>query len=239
MNLITPLVVAAATAIGAGGQPGTDAKQHVTPQIKIDPARVAEIRLIERNRELVRKGLRRAPGAVYRADRDTVCRVYITHRKCWRKLSRAEKHRLAVERARHARYLARKRAVAQRDAMIRSGKLVHVADGGPIVPIPGAPGESAARSVLGNIAIIVAKTGAHVTDCYGQGHASPGHTVYGNACDFGGSDAAMDRVAQLTVPQGFTVLYDGRFGTHAAAGHGPSYVAGGNAHIHVEFSRRW
>jgi hypothetical protein len=36
----------------------------------------------------------------------------------------------------------------------------------------------------------------------------------------------------------YKVLYDGRFGSMAWPGHGPSTVAGGNAHLHVEFGTK-
>lgn len=215
MNLITPLVVAVAALGGGDGHGATDG---TTPQVPLDMKRVREIRLIEKNKELVRKGLRRAPGTVYRANSKRVCHVYLTHRKCWLKPQRKHRH----VRAFHAGRVA-----------------LHHVGTGRIVPVPGFPGESASSTVIPQVEAIVAKTGARVNDCFGQGHASPGHTVEGTACDFGGSDAAMDRVAQITVPAGLTTLYDGRYGTEAAAGHGPSYVAGANAHIHVEFHLSW
>jgi hypothetical protein len=65
--------------------------------------------------------------------------------------------------------------------------------GGQIVPVPGFPGERAARSILDEIAWIVRKfRGLILTDAYGQGHKSPGHTRTGTAADFSGPDRALD-----------------------------------------------
>ena len=109
----------------------------------------------------------------------------------------------------------------------------YMAKGG-IVPVPGFPGEFAARSVLPMISTIARRFGLTLTDAYGQGHKSPGHTRFGTAADFAGSDRNMDRAVRWLVGRGFLVGYDGRFGSQAWPGHGPSSVAGGNAHLHVE-----
>ncbi len=105
---------------------------------------------------------------------------------------------------------------------------------GGIVPVPGFPGEMAASSVVPEIQAIAKRFHLTLTDAYGQGHKSPGHTKFGTAADFAGSDKAMDAAVKYLVGQGYVVGYDGRFGSAAWPGHGPSYVAGGNAHLHVE-----
>lgn len=107
--------------------------------------------------------------------------------------------------------------------------------GGQIVPVPGFPGERAARSILSRIAQVAKRFGLTLTDAFGPGHKSPGHTVTGTAADFAGGDRAMDAAVRALVGQGYLVGYDGRFGSQAWPGHGPSYVAGSNAHLHVEF----
>jgi phage-related protein len=104
-----------------------------------------------------------------------------------------------------------------------------------IVSVPGFPGEMAARKILDEIAYYTKRFGLILTDAFGPGHKSPGHTVYGTAADLAGSDRDMDRAVQALVRAGYKVLYDGRFGSIAWPGHGPSTVAGDNAHIHVEF----
>lgn len=106
---------------------------------------------------------------------------------------------------------------------------------GGIVPVPGFPGEMAATSILDEIAYYTSTYGLRLTDAYGQGHQSPGHTRYGTAADLAGPDKSMDRAVQALVAAGYKTLYDGRFGSIKWPGHGPSNVAGGNAHIHVEF----
>lgn len=110
----------------------------------------------------------------------------------------------------------------------------HGFQGGGIVPVPGFPGERAAASVIPMIERIAHAFHVMLTDAFGPGHKSPGHTIYGTAADFSGPDANMDRAVQSLVRAGYKVLYDGRFGSTAWPGHGPSYVAGGNAHFHVE-----
>lgn len=107
--------------------------------------------------------------------------------------------------------------------------------GGGIVPVPGFPGERAASSILDEIAMVHDRWGLTLTDAYGSGHKSPGHTQFGTAADFSGPDRAMDAAVQALVGAGYLVGYDGRFGSQAWPGHGPSYVAGSNAHLHVEF----
>jgi hypothetical protein len=108
------------------------------------------------------------------------------------------------------------------------------AGGGQIVPVPGFPGERAARSILDEIAWIVRKfRGLILTDAYGQGHKSPGHTRTGTAADFSGPDRAMDRAVAALVRRGYLVGYDGRFGSQNWPGHGPS-TRTPNFHFHVE-----
>jgi hypothetical protein len=109
--------------------------------------------------------------------------------------------------------------------------------GNDIVPVPGFPGEQAARKVLDEIRHYTSGKfrSLLLSDAYGPGHQSPGHTVYGTAADIAGPDSVMNSAAADMVRKGYKVLYDGRFGTIAWPGHGPSTVAGNNAHIHVEF----
>lgn len=118
-------------------------------------------------------------------------------------------------------------------------KEVGYARGGriPIVPVPGFPGEQANRAILDEIAFITKRFGLRLTDAYGPGHQSPGHTIYGTAADFAGPDRAMNAAVRFLARR-YKVLYDGRFGSTAWPGHGPSTVAGSNAHIHVEFGTK-
>ena len=104
-----------------------------------------------------------------------------------------------------------------------------------IVPVPGFPNEMAARKILDEIAYYTKRFGLILTDAFGPNHKSPGHTTYGTAADLAGSDRDMDRAVMALVRAGYKVLYDGRFGSISYPGHGPSTVAGDNAHIHVEF----
>lgn len=106
--------------------------------------------------------------------------------------------------------------------------------GGGIVPVPGFPGESAAASVIPMIEMIARRFAVTLTDAFGPGHQSPGHTQFGTAADFSGPDRAMDAAVRFLVSRGYVVGYDGRFGSQRWPGHGPSYVAGRNAHFHVE-----
>jgi hypothetical protein len=107
--------------------------------------------------------------------------------------------------------------------------------GGGIVPVPGFPGESAASSVIPMIERIAKMFGLTLTDAFGSGHKSPGHTKFGTAADFSGSDAAMDAAVKWLVGQGYLVGYDGRYGSKDWPGHGPHAGQGGsNAHLHVE-----
>lgn len=109
----------------------------------------------------------------------------------------------------------------------------YMAKGG-IVPVPGFPGERAAASVVPTIQSIAQRFGLRLTDAFGQGHKSPGHTRFGTAADFAGPDRSMDAAVKYLVGRGYVVGYDGRFGSQAWPGHGPTSVAGGNAHLHVE-----
>jgi hypothetical protein len=110
------------------------------------------------------------------------------------------------------------------------------AGGRQIVSVPGFPGERAARHILDEIAWVTQRfRGLRLTDAFGPNHRSRGHTVTGTAADFAGPDRLMDRAVAALVRRGYRVLYDGRFGSTRYPGHGPSTVAGGNAHLHVEF----
>jgi hypothetical protein len=112
------------------------------------------------------------------------------------------------------------------------------AGGSAIVAVPGFPGERAAQSVIGMITAIARRFHLTLTDAFGPGHQSPGHTRYGTAADFGGPDASMDRAVRYLVRQGYLVGYDGRFGSQRWPGHGPTSVAGSNAHLHVELGTK-
>lgn len=106
---------------------------------------------------------------------------------------------------------------------------------GGIVGVPGFPGESAATEILDEIAWVRKNyPGLILTDAYGPGHQSATHTVTGTAADFSGPDAQMDAAVKRLVAMGYKVGYDGRFGSEAWPGHGPSYVTD-NFHFHVEF----
>ena len=107
----------------------------------------------------------------------------------------------------------------------------------PIVPVPGFPGEMANRAILDEIKFVTKRFGLRLTDAYGPGHKSPGHTVYGTAADFSGPDRAMNAAVKFLARR-YKVLYDGRFGSTSWPGHGPSTVAGANAHLHVEFGTK-
>lgn len=108
------------------------------------------------------------------------------------------------------------------------------AAGGSIVPVPGFPGEYAASSILDEIATTRRRSGLTLTDAYGQGHKSPGHTVTGTAADWSGADGAMDAEVRRLVAEGYLVGYDGRFGSQDWPGHGPS-TRTPNYHLHVEY----
>jgi hypothetical protein len=111
----------------------------------------------------------------------------------------------------------------------------HAFAGGGIVPVPGFPNERAASSILDEIAMVTSRwPGLVLTDAYGQGHQSPGHTQTGTAADFSGPDAQMDAAVRALVRMGFLVGYDGRFGSQNWPGHGPS-TRTSNFHLHVEF----
>jgi hypothetical protein len=110
--------------------------------------------------------------------------------------------------------------------------------GGGIVPVPGFPGERANVSILDEIAAVSRRWPSLIlTDAFGPGHDSPGHTVTGTAADFSGPDAAMDAAVRALVAAGYLVGYDGRFGSQNWPGHGPSYVTP-NFHFHVEFGSK-
>lgn len=86
MHIIAPILAAGVAALIGGGMDASQERpttnERTTPVVQVDAKRVAEIRLINRNRELVESGDRRKPGTVYRANRRTVCTVYLSHRKC-------------------------------------------------------------------------------------------------------------------------------------------------------------
>ena len=124
------------------------------------------------------------------------------------------------------------------EGFFASHRKPHYAAAGGIVPVPGFPGERAASSILDEIASVTSRFGLRLTDAYGPGHQSPGHTVTGTAADFAGPDRNMDAAVKALVAAGYLVGYDGRFGSQKWPGHGPSTVAGGNAHLHVEFGGR-
>jgi hypothetical protein len=105
--------------------------------------------------------------------------------------------------------------------------------GGGIVPVPGFPGESAASSVIGMITMIARKFQLILTDAFGSGHSSPGHTVTGTAADFSGPDANMNRAVSFLTSRGYLVGYDGSRGSQDWPGHGPS-TRTSNYHLHVE-----
>jgi SLT domain-containing protein len=99
---------------------------------------------------------------------------------------------------------------------------------GGIVPVPGFPGERANASVVPMIMKIARMFQLTLSDAFGPGHVSPGHTVHGTAADFIGAPGQLDKAAAHLVRAGFKVLYDGRFGTTAWPNHGPHH------HLHVE-----
>lgn len=107
--------------------------------------------------------------------------------------------------------------------------------GGRIVPIPWAPGERINSSILPLVTRLHQRYGVHVSDAYGPGHVSAGHTQFGTSVDFvPGSSGwdGVDRVAAWAVGQGYQVLYDGRLGTTAYPNHGRGH------HLHVTFGSR-
>lgn len=143
----------------------------------------------------------------------------------------------------YLRYLDKTTAQNPEGAIVECGapvNLGHLMGPFHIVSIPWAPGEECAAEIMPTVTQLHRIYGVGVSDCYDRdhsaGHKSPGHNITGTAVDFTGPDPAMDRVAQWAVGKGLTVYYDGRFGTAKLAGHGPSYVAGANAHVHVEFA---
>lgn len=111
----------------------------------------------------------------------------------------------------------------------------HFATGGSIVPVPGFPGERANAAILDEIRAVVSRwPRLRLTDAFGPGHSSPGHTVTGTAADFSGPDRDMDAAVRWLTSQGYRVGYDGRFGSQNWPGHGPS-TRTPNFHFHVEF----
>ena len=99
--------------------------------------------------------------------------------------------------------------------------------GGGIVPIPGFPGERAAKSVLPVAMPFLRKFKLLVTDAFGPGHKSAGHTVHGSSFDVvpgpGGSWDLVDAAVAAARGAGYNVLYNG------VAGHGRGH------HAHIEF----
>lgn len=124
------------------------------------------------------------------------------------------------------------------DALFGAVTRPHAMQRGGIVPVPGFPGERANRSILDEIAYVTRRFKVILTDAFGPGHKSPGHTVTGTAADFAGPDRNMDAAVRWAASQGYVVGYDGRFGSKQWPGHGPSAVAGTNAHLHVEFGTK-
>jgi hypothetical protein len=109
---------------------------------------------------------------------------------------------------------------------------------GGIVPVPGFPGESANVSILDEIASVKRRWPSLIlTDAFGPGHKSPGHTVTGTAADFSGPDGAMNAAVRALVAAGYLVGYDGSFGSQNWPGHGPSSKTS-NYHFHVEFGSK-
>lgn len=122
------------------------------------------------------------------------------------------------------------------DALFATVDRPHMLQRGGIVPVPGFPGERAASSILDEIRWVAKTFGLTLTDAFGPGHESPGHTIYGTAADFAGPDRAMDAAVRALVGKGYLVGYDGRYGSADWPGHGPAAGQGGsNAHLHVEF----
>lgn len=108
---------------------------------------------------------------------------------------------------------------------------------GPIVGVPGLPAERAGRMAIDEILYVQKAFGVTLTDAFGSGHHSPGHTVYGDAADFWAADnAKMGRAVGWLTKRGYTVYYDGSNGSTALHGHGPngSAIAAGQPHFHVE-----
>ena len=110
---------------------------------------------------------------------------------------------------------------------------------GGIVAVPGFPGEEAAASIIDEIKWVVGNWPSLIlTDAFDRdgsaGHSSAGHNITGTAADFSGPDSAMNAAVKALVQKGYTVGYDGSFGSEAWTGHGPSTVTS-NYHFHVEF----
>jgi hypothetical protein len=121
------------------------------------------------------------------------------------------------------------------DRLFSSVSTPHYMARGGIVPVPGFPGESAAQSVIPKILQIARQFGLTLTDAFGPGHQSPGHTRFGTAADFAGPDRSMNAAVRSLTRAGYLVGYDGRYGSQDWAGHGPAAGQGGsNAHLHVE-----
>ena len=134
----------------------------------------------------------------------------------------------------------RRQGFGDLDSLFASVTTPHYMATGGIVPVPGFPGERANTSILDEIAALVRRFPTLIlTDAFGPGHKSPGHTVTGTAADFAGPDAVMDAAVKLLVAKGYKVGYDGRYGSEGWPGHGPAAGQGGsNAHLHVEFGSR-
>jgi hypothetical protein len=75
------------------------------------------------------------------------------------------------------------------DRLFQTVNRPHYLAKGGIVPVPGFPGEQAAAGVIPMIEFIARRFGLVLTDAFGPGHESPGHTRFGTAADFAGSDA--------------------------------------------------
>ena len=119
------------------------------------------------------------------------------------------------------------------DRLFAQVRRPHMMARGGIVPVPGFPLERANASVVGRIVAIAKRFGLRLTDAFGSGHESPGHTTTGTAADFSGPDRNMDRAVKYLTGQGYLVGYDGRYGSKNWPDHGPSTKTR-NFHLHVE-----
>jgi len=131
----------------------------------------------------------------------------------------------------------------------QSNKVGRYAAGGAVTPpgmaaIPGQGGNGTPAGVeYVNVAIarlvrdLIRRFNVLVTDGFdptGRKHKSDGHMRTGTAVDFVPKDGNwdnVDKLARWAVSKGYTTLYDGRFGTTAASGHGRGH------HLHIDFAK--